>query len=111
MKRSVVLIALLIGSILLPWTSPAAAGDAKTWRYTARSQELPFPRSEQAQSIWASGACWSECGSYCAWGRTGCLEHDAQGQCLKLTDKCDRFCQRECRTSGGPLLPIEFFWE
>jgi hypothetical protein len=28
---------------------------------------------------------------------------------LKLTDKCDRYFQRGCRTSGGPLLPIE--WE
>lgn len=116
MKRSIILIALLLGSILLPTAGPAVAGDQKAlhnspWRYTARSQELPFPRSERAQSVWASGACWSECGSYCAWGQSGCLERDAQGQCLKLTDKCDRYCQRACRTSGGPLLPFDFPWE
>jgi hypothetical protein len=28
---------------------------------------------------------------------------------LKLTDKCDRYFQRDCRTSGGPLLLTE--WE
>jgi hypothetical protein len=121
MKRSILLVALLLGGILLPSVGPAAAADVKSWnvkssnvkfwRYNAHPQELPFPRSERAQSVWASGACWSECGSYCTWGLAGCLSRDAQGQCLKLTDKCDRYCQRECRTLGGPLLPIEFFWE
>ena len=116
MKRALLLIAVLIGSLLLPSFRPAEAADQtgvrnSPWRYNVHRQELPFPRGDQAQSVWASGACWSECGSYCAWGQTGCLDHDAQGQCLKLTDKCDRYCQRECRTSGGPLLPIEFPWE
>ena len=73
-----------------------------------RSRVLPFPRSERAQSVWASGTCWSECGSYCAWGEAGCLTRDSQGQCLKLTDTCDRYCQRQCRTSGGPLLSLDF---
>jgi len=121
MKPWLILIALLLGGILLPGGGPASAGDGKAWdvkpsdvkiwRYGAPGPELPFPRSERAQSVWASGACWSECGAHCAWGMAGCLERDAQGTCLKLTDKCDRYCQRECRTSGGPLLPIEFFCE
>jgi hypothetical protein len=111
MKPWLILIALLLGGIVLPAAGPAAAGNGKPMRYAAPGQDLPFPRSERAQSVWASGACWSECGSYCAWGSAGCLERDAQGQCLKLTDKCDRYCQRSCRSSGGPLLPIEFFWE
>jgi hypothetical protein len=41
----------------------------------------------------------------------GCLQQDSQGLCLKLTDKCDRYCQRECRTMGGPFLPFELPWE
>ena len=41
-------------------------------------------------------------------GAGGLPERDAQGQCLKLTDTCDRYCQRHCRTSGGPLLPLDF---
>jgi hypothetical protein len=116
MKRLVVLTVLIIGGIILPSTGPIAAADDTAlrnvpWRYTLHREELPFRRSKRAQSVWASGACWSECGSHCAWGQTGCLQHDGQGRCLKLTDACDRYCQRECRTNGGPLLPIDFFWE
>jgi hypothetical protein len=69
---------------------------------------LPFPRGERAQSVWASGACWSECGSYTTWNLAACLEHDRQGRCVKRADSSDRSCQRECRTSGGPLLPMDF---
>ena len=116
MKHALVLIAIVLGGLLLPSAGPAGAADqvvmkASPWRYNAPRGDLPFPRSERAQSVWASGACWSECGSYCAWGQTACLQHDAQGQCIKLTDSCDRYCQRECRTSGGPWLPIDFPWE
>ena len=120
MKPAILLIALLIGALWTASAGPAKAADlrpmqattqAKTWRMTAPRDVLPFPRSERAQSVWASNACWSECGSYCAWGQTQCLERDSQGQCLKLTDRCDRSCQRECRTSGGPLLPIELPWD
>ena len=116
MKRSIFLIALLIGGLWLAAAGPAAAADPTVlsetpWRYNGPRRDLPVPRSERAQSVWASGACWSECGSYCAWGQSACLERDTQGQCLKLTDSCDRYCQRECRTGGGPLLPVELPWE
>jgi hypothetical protein len=108
MKRSIVAIAFLLSSILLPSIAPVAAADVKTRPGMARGDHLPFPRSERAQSVWASGACWSECGTYCAWGEAGCLQRDAQGTCLQLTDTCDRTCQRNCRSSGGPLLPLDF---
>ncbi len=121
MKAYLVLIALLLGGILLPATGPAAADGVKTsdvkplavkpWRYNDHGPDLPFPRGYQAQSVWAAGACWSECGSYCAWGIAACLAKDAQGQCIKLGDKCDRYCQRQCRSLGGPALPIDFFWD
>jgi hypothetical protein len=68
---------------------------------------LPFPRSEPAQAIWDAGACWSQCGAYCAWGETSCLTTGTQAHCLKLTDICDRYCQRSCRTQGGPWFPFE----
>jgi hypothetical protein len=117
MKRSIILLGVFLGGILLPAAVSAAdlQVQPKMQRYRAasvvRSHELPFPRSERAQSVWASGACWSECGSYAAWGEAGCLERDAQGVCLKLTDKSDRYCQRTCRTSGGPLLAVEMPWD
>ena len=73
-------------------------------RVHERMQVLPFPRSERAQSVWESGTCWSECGAQTAWGIPACLRVDPQGECLAWADAGDRYCQRQCRTSGGPLL-------
>ena len=112
MKRTGILTGLiLIGIVVTGLPAEAVDGRAPPWRYNAHSSDLPFPRSGRAESIWASGTCWTECGSYCAWGLAGCLKEDSQGRCLKLTDKCDRYCQRECRTRGGPFLSVEFPWE
>ena len=115
MKRALVFLVLLIAGAWPPSAGPAAASDMKAaahvWRYNAPGRELPFPRSGRSQSVWASNACWDDFGSYCTWGMAGCLQADTQGRCLKLTDRCDRYCQRECRTRGGPLLPIEFPWD
>jgi hypothetical protein len=91
---------------------PASAGDIALTTYARRAPALPFPRSERAEAVWASGACWTDCGSHCAWGIAACLTHDAQGHCLKLGDACDRYCQRQCRTQGGPLVSDLFdAWE
>jgi len=112
MKRMGILLGLVyVGFVVVSQPTLAAEGKGSSWRYNAHSAELPFPRSKRAESIWASDWCWSDCGSYCAWGLAGCLREDSQGRCLKLTDKCDRYCQRACRTRGGPLLPIEFPWD
>jgi hypothetical protein len=113
MMRALFLIAvfastLLTVSAMLTGSSLAADMSYRPALSRSHIQVLPFPRGERAQSVWASSACWSECGSYCAWGEAGCLMRDSQGTCLKLTDNCDRSCQRQCRTSGGPLLPLDF---
>ena len=107
MKPVVVLLGLLLGGIMFPGGIVAADGTA--WRRgpAAPAEILPFPRSKRAQAIWDGGTCWDACGSYCAWRFVGCLERDRQGRCLKLSDRCDRYCQRECRTRGGPYLPID----
>ena len=108
MKSAAVLLALLLGGLVLPAGTIRAADEAAWWRAPAAPAEvLPFPRGKRADAVWAGGACWSECGSYCAWGLAGCLERDPQGRCLKLTDRCDRYCQRQCRTRGGPYVPID----
>jgi len=114
MKYAIVLLGLLLGGILMPVAGPAAAADLQPYAvagqqsYAApgRLQVVPFPRSDRAQSVWASRACWSECGAYCAWGMAQCLERDSQGYCLSQTDRCDRVCQSQCRTRGGPLLGL-----
>jgi hypothetical protein len=123
MRRSIVLtILLLLAGLLLPpagsavaaelkvsrYSAPAAAGPRPPiWRYNSRNQALPFPRSARAQAIWDSGACWSQCGAYCAWALNSCLYQDTQGRCLAFADACDRYCQRTCRAQAGPLLPFD----
>ena len=72
---------------------------------TTPAKSLPFPRSARSQSVWASSVCWNQWGSYCTSGLVGCLNRDSQGQCLQFTDRCDRYCQNQCRSQGGPLLP------
>jgi hypothetical protein len=111
MKHTGILLGIFVW--ILMTISPAMSFDEKkpSWRYNAHTRDLPFSRSKRADAVWASAACWSECGSFCSWGLAGCLKEDSQGRCLKLTDKCDRYCQRECRTWGGPLLSVEFPWD
>jgi hypothetical protein len=104
MKLCVILFALLLGAMSSP---PALAGDTQLWRYNKHNPEPPFPLSERSESIWASGACWSECGSSTTWNLVACVERDSQGHCLKRADAGDRACQRTCRTRGGPFLPID----
>lgn len=97
-------LAAVLGTIVV---GPAFAVDADAagrWRGNMQFHSLPFPRSERAAAIWGERACWSECGAHTAWGMTACLQYDLQGRCLRLTDKADRLCQRECRTLGGPLV-------
>jgi len=100
-------LSIVVGSLLLlAGVASAAAADYSLRRApAAHVTELPFPRSWRAQSVWASDACWADCGSHCTWGIAACLEHDNQGHCLKLGNTCDRYCQRECRTYGRPLVP------
>jgi hypothetical protein len=88
------------------FTAPAGSVQAADGPSLTRIRAglVPFPRSDRAQSVWQSGACWSECGAQCAWGQNACLAVNAQGLCLSYTDSCDRYCQRECRSSGGPLI-------
>lgn len=73
----------------------------------AAAREPAFPRSLASEAIYAADACWKGCQSYCTWGLAGCVKDVAQGVCLKLTDRCDRTCQVNCRFGGGPFVPIE----
>jgi hypothetical protein len=104
MKPYAFVFALLLGAMS---SLPAMAGGAQVWRYNKHSPEPAFPLSERSESVWASGACWSECGSTTTWNLAACLDRDAQGRCIKRADAGDRACQRACRTRGGPFLPID----
>jgi hypothetical protein len=109
--RDTLALCLIAGALSAPGTALCADGPPLLLERSVRAPAsriymLPFPRSERAQSVWASGACWTDCQSYCAWGQSSCLRVDSQGQCLAYTDACDRYCQKSCRLSGGPLLNI-----
>jgi hypothetical protein len=69
-----------------------------------------FPRSKAAESVYASTACWRGCQSTCTWGLASCVQAAPQAMCLKETNRCDRYCQIQCRTRGGPFAPdlLEF---
>ncbi len=106
MKRAIVLIGLMFGGIMMPVHGTMAA-ERMLAPAPAPVRMLPFPRSEGAESVWASGACWNACQSTCTWDLPACLQADNQGRCLRFTDACDRACQRSCRTRGGPYLPVD----
>jgi len=107
---------LFLITLLLLLSGPVAAAELTPAVRSSVSTELralPYPRAPRATAVWNERACWSQCGSHCAWGMAACLRQEkvgqmSQGTCLKLTDRCDRSCQRDCRTAGGPLLPDVF---
>jgi hypothetical protein len=119
--RSFVLIFLLVAGLLLPTAAPAdervsatnvppvAGPHPPIWRFNGPPQDPPFSRSTRSQAVWDAGACWSECGAYCAWSLTQCLYDDrTQGSCVVNNDSCDLICQKACRSwTSGPLLPID----
>src|SRR6185437_1030481 len=65
---------LLFTLLALVTALPAGAADVTVRPAALTTQQtLPFPRSERAQSVWASGVCGTQCGAYCAQGLVGCL--------------------------------------
>lgn len=121
MRTFLLALMLLAGSLLPPAVAVSAADRVPAfaqppvvgphppiWRFNGPPQEPPFTPSPRAQAVWEKGACWSECGAYCAWAMDGCIRRDTQGICLAYTDACDRYCQRSCRGwASGPFLPID----
>lgn len=102
-----ILVALVLG--LLCMASAIAADGAVSLRTDQPLvRQLPYPRETRAEAVWNERACWSGCAAYCSWGMATCLRNGTQGTCLKLTDRCDRACQRGCRSAGGPLVPDVF---
>ena len=103
---------LIVCLLAAGFAAPALAADAVVNRNVSAiapaARQLPFPRTERAASVWNERACWSECGARTAWGMVDCLNRDPQGVCLDRANHSDRMCQRECRASGGPLLPDIF---
>ncbi len=107
MRLFLLLAALLVALVSL---SPATAADAGIWRKPSAAPATIYravPRSPAASLIWAGDACWRGCAMDCGQHFQACLSADTHENCIAQNDACDRFCQRECRFYGGPLLPLD----
>ena len=96
---------LLVGAAL----SSAQAAETGIWRKPVPPSTVyrVIPRSPAASLVWAGDACWRGCAMDCGRHFRACLSAEAPENCIALNDVCDRFCQRECRAYGGPLLPLD----
>ena len=101
---------LLVAALLMTGFVAAEAADAGTWRKSGSAPATTYrviPRSPAASLVWAGDACWRGCAMDCGRHFRACLTADLPENCIARNDACDRFCQRECRSYGGPLLPID----
>jgi hypothetical protein len=68
-------------------------------------------RNEQAQAVAASRGCWRDCQMSCKAEFLACGSQSSGAECLSVTDRCDRACQRSCRLTGNPLLDWPRPWD
>jgi hypothetical protein len=91
--------------------TPGLAADAGGRLGAAGSRPPPviraIPRSPEASLVWATYGCWRGCAQDCGRHLRICLATTAPEDCISSNHACDRFCQRECRAYGGPLLPLD----
>jgi hypothetical protein len=101
---------LLLTALLMAGLSTASATDAELSRRPVAAPASVYrviPRSPAASLVWAGDACWRGCAMDCGRHLAACVSADAPENCIAQNDACDRFCQRECRSYGGPLLPLD----
>jgi hypothetical protein len=100
----------LASFLMVMGLSAAKAADAgvghKSSVAAAATVYRVIPRSPEASLVWASDACWRGCAHDCGHHFKACIS--AGEGCVTENNACDRYCQRECRTYGGPLLPIDW---
>jgi hypothetical protein len=107
MRLSLLLLAAFFAAFCL---LSAEAADVGIWPKPVGAPASSFrviPRSPEASLVWASDACWKGCAMDCGQHFKACLSSAAAPDCIAQNDACDRFCQRECRRYGGPLLPLD----
>jgi len=99
----------LVGLLLVGGLSSAQAAETGIWRKPVPPATVyrVVPRSPAASLVWAADACWRGCAMDCGRHFQACLSADVAENCIARNDACDRFCQRECRIYGGPLLPLD----
>ncbi len=107
----------LLAAILAVTVSLTAPALAQDYSYANRPQVVfpgrgsivhvsPFPMGSRSAAVWASDACWRDCGNRTAWQFERCIGVHGADACRAAMDADDRACLRQCRSRGGPYLNI-----
>ena len=99
--------ALLACLIACAGLSAASAADLDWQRSGARSYRvapLPIAPNSLSATVLASDGCWRTCEAHCGWHVRKCIRHEGVTDCMPANESCDRYCVKQCRAYGGPLL-------
>jgi hypothetical protein len=110
-------IVLIVATLLpMPALVPALAADAPAvprHRHVHRAETMRpvvwvtvYPLSWRTRKIRKADNCWRGCQAAAGYSFQSCLRVNATNDCVAHNDAADRFCLRECRLSGGPILNI-----
>ena len=67
----------------------------------------PYPMSKQAAAVWGDDYCWRTCTGESGWQFQDCWRTKGPEVCRQLSEANNRFCQRTCRSRGGPWLALD----
>ena len=67
----------------------------------------PYPMSKQAAAVWGDDYCWRTCTGESGWQFQDCWRTKGPEVCRQLSEVNNRFCQRTCRSRGGPWLALD----
>jgi hypothetical protein len=114
----------LVGSFILACMAtggPAAADSGNPIRFESYKMEhrpkvvfpgrqihrSPYPASKFAAAVWADDFCWRTCTGQSGWRFQDCWRVKGAAACRDHLNADNRYCQRTCRSQGGPLLPLD----
>ena len=65
-----------------------------------------YPLSWRARKIRRADNCWRGCQAEAGRAFQTCLRVNNSNDCVQSNDAADRYCLRQCRSYGGPLLNL-----
>jgi hypothetical protein len=107
----------LLAAALIVLTAPSLLAAERAGRPIAAEPPpvvaVPWSphRIPQAQAVAASRECWRGCQMSCKADFLACGYQQSGAECLALTDRCDRACQRRCRNTGDPIIDWPRLWD
>jgi len=95
--------------LALTANSAASAADLQwqgTFHRSYRIAPLPVAPTDLSATVLASDGCWRTCAASCNFHVRKCIRFEGVTDCMPLNESCDRFCVKQCRAYGGPLLNL-----